>query len=96
MANAAYKTHSHGACADFPSIRKILVNWLVEVPPSLALTHVPGGGRPLLREGGPITYKARPSAFFSPSPSCAGLSTCTATALHARLPHLYQTNMSNL
>jgi len=31
MANAAYKTHSHGACADFPSIRKILVNWLVEV-----------------------------------------------------------------
>ncbi|KAJ1484291.1 cyclin [Baffinella frigidus] len=31
MPSAAYLTHTHGACADFPSIRKILVNWLVEV-----------------------------------------------------------------
>ena len=28
--------------------------------------HVPGGGRPPLREGGPISYEARPSGFFQP------------------------------
>ena len=26
--------------------------------------HIPGGGRPLLQEGGPISYEARPSPFF--------------------------------
>ena len=26
--------------------------------------HIPGGGRPLLREGGPISYQSRPSATF--------------------------------
>jgi len=28
--------------------------------------HIPGGGLPLLREGGPISYEARPSASFQP------------------------------
>ena len=28
--------------------------------------HVPVEGRPLLREGGPISYEARPSGFFQP------------------------------
>ena len=31
MPTAPYITHSRGVCADFPSIRRILVNWLVEV-----------------------------------------------------------------
>jgi len=32
----------------------------------IRIGHVPGGGRPLLREGGPISYEATPSAFFLP------------------------------
>ena len=30
--------------------------------------HIPGGGRPLWREGGPISYEPRPSASFRPLP----------------------------
>ena len=32
------------------------------------LGHIPGGGRPLLREGAPISYQPRPEAAF-PTPS---------------------------
>ena len=31
------------------------------------ISHIPGGGQPLLREGGPISYEARPSASFQPA-----------------------------
>ena len=31
---------------------------------STRIGHIPGGGRPLLREGGPISSEARPSILF--------------------------------
>ena len=45
--------------------------WLGEVThlmSAMCIGHVLGGRRPLVREGGPISYEATPSAFFKPDP----------------------------
>ena len=40
--------------------------------------HIPGGGRPLLREGGPISYEARPSDCFRTIHGCSRYSSLAA------------------
>ena len=42
----------------------ILMHWFSRSGQFTRIGHVSGAGRPLLREGGPISYEARPSAFF--------------------------------
>ena len=40
---------------------------IVKFSPRRRIGHIPGGERPLLREGGPISYELRPSRSSSPS-----------------------------
>ena len=49
----------NGSCPE-PGTRHLL-GWCSQFT---RIGHDPGGRRPLLRDGGPIIYRARPSAFF--------------------------------
>ena len=58
-------THTQG---DGDTLRGQIVHggpgWFSRCGPFTQIGHIPGGGRPLLREGGPISYQPRPEATF--------------------------------
>ena len=49
-------------CTEVPRSRSL--RWFSRCGPLTRIGHIPGVGRPLLREGGPISYEATPSASF--------------------------------
>ena len=70
-----------------PAYRGVLLAWpevwFSRCGQFTRIGHIPGGGRPLLREGGPISYETTPSAFFSAQSS----SSTTTTWLWSSLPN---------
>ena len=54
-------------CAATPGHTSTKLRWFSRFCHFTRTGHIPGGGgRPLLREGGPFSYEARPSRCFSP------------------------------
>ena len=51
----------------YSATRNRKLRWFSRCSQFTRISHVPGEGRPLLREGGPISYEATPSASFQPA-----------------------------
>ena len=50
-------------CTSRPPVQNRKLRWFSRCGPFTRIGHIAGGGRPLLREGGPISYEARPFEF---------------------------------
>ena len=51
---------------DRSATRNRRLRWFGRCGQFTRISHIPGEGRPLLREGGPISYEATTSVFFQP------------------------------
>ena len=48
------------------NLKNTKLRWFSRCGQFTRIGHILGGGRPLLKEGGPISYMARPSGVFQP------------------------------
>ena len=65
------RVRRHGGVRDPGAARA--PRWFSRCGPFTRIGHIPGGGRPLLRDGGPISYQARPSSLVNPKPQTPGM-----------------------
>ena len=63
----------------YTSLHPNQLRWFGDEGEFTRMRHIPGGRRPLLREGGPISYEARPSPCFQPMLTSRSLQTKMGT-----------------